>query len=351
VDALGREHVVAYRLDQRHQGRRGCADPVGQGRDVELDALAGISDALAGERQVQAVLRKQHVRQQAWTGTPARDRVRRRGRLGDRLAGPARVLLAHVLDHLPLAWHQFQRLGHVLAQLAQAAAAARAGQRYRVDHALAWQVVRQRTAGGLAPLEGLHRYRLDCDLGRRLGLALAFFQLDQLQLELIQQRAALRRLAEPLVPQLRYGVLQLLDLQRPLVRLRFRRPARRPLGQQHRLQRLDVFGKWVIGRRGHIAIVGTTACLATATLYDRLRYEGFIAGSGKDGFRANVRSAIKRTRNKFRACDSTFNEIENYNGFGYCWRKPSGEAAVIQPAAIAASVPERKRQPGSSAES
>jgi two-component system response regulator ChvI len=59
------------------------------------------------------------------------------------------------------------------------------------------------------------------------------------------------------------------------------------------------------------------------TVYDRLRYEGFIAGTGEDGFRANVRSAIKRIRNKFRACDPAFDEIENYTGFGYCWRKPS----------------------------
>ena len=58
-------------------------------------------------------------------------------------------------------------------------------------------------------------------------------------------------------------------------------------------------------------------------VYDRLRYEGFIAGTGEDGFRANVRSAIKRIRNKFRACDPAFDEIENYTGFGYCWRKPS----------------------------
>jgi two-component system response regulator ChvI len=57
-------------------------------------------------------------------------------------------------------------------------------------------------------------------------------------------------------------------------------------------------------------------------VYDRLRFQGFIAGSGTDGFRANVRSAIKRIRNKFRACDPTFDEIENYTGFGYCWRKP-----------------------------
>ena len=57
-------------------------------------------------------------------------------------------------------------------------------------------------------------------------------------------------------------------------------------------------------------------------IYDRLHYEGFIAGDGADGYRANVRSAIKRIRNKFRSFDPTFDEIENYNGFGYCWKKP-----------------------------
>ena len=58
-------------------------------------------------------------------------------------------------------------------------------------------------------------------------------------------------------------------------------------------------------------------------VYDRLRHEGFIAGYGADGYRANVRSAIKRIRNKFRASDPTFAEIENYTGFGYCWKKPA----------------------------
>jgi len=56
-------------------------------------------------------------------------------------------------------------------------------------------------------------------------------------------------------------------------------------------------------------------------IYDRLRHEGFIAGYGADGYRANVRSAIKRIRNKFRALDPTFDKIENYTGFGYCWKK------------------------------
>jgi two-component system response regulator ChvI len=57
-------------------------------------------------------------------------------------------------------------------------------------------------------------------------------------------------------------------------------------------------------------------------IYDRLHYEGFIAGTGDDGYRANVRTAIKRIRNKFRSCAPAFDEIENYTGFGYCWRKP-----------------------------
>jgi hypothetical protein len=57
-------------------------------------------------------------------------------------------------------------------------------------------------------------------------------------------------------------------------------------------------------------------------VYDRLRHEGFIAGCGVDGYRANVRSAIRRIRNKFRALDPTFDKIENSTGFGYCWKKP-----------------------------
>jgi two-component system response regulator ChvI len=57
-------------------------------------------------------------------------------------------------------------------------------------------------------------------------------------------------------------------------------------------------------------------------IYDRLHHQGFLAGSGNDGYRANVRSAIKRIRNKFRECDPAFVEIENYTAFGYCWKKP-----------------------------
>jgi len=82
----------------------------------------------------------------------------------------------------------------------------------------------QRPAGGLATRKRLHGGRLR--LGRRLGLRLIFLELEQLQLELIQQRTALRRLAEPLVPHFAMVCFSFSICSAPLVRLRFRRPAR-----------------------------------------------------------------------------------------------------------------------------
>ena len=55
-------------------------------------------------------------------------------------------------------------------------------------------------------------------------------------------------------------------------------------------------------------------------LYDRMHYAGFIAGCGDDGYRVNVRSAMKRIRNKFRVYAPGFAEIENHPGLGYRWR-------------------------------
>ncbi len=56
------------------------------------------------------------------------------------------------------------------------------------------------------------------------------------------------------------------------------------------------------------------------SIYDCVHHAGFVAGSGEEGFRTNVRSSIKRIRNKFRAFDARFSEIENYAAFGYRWR-------------------------------
>ena len=204
MDALGGEDMGPDHIDQRHQRCRRGAHPVGQRRDVEIDAFARIDGALAVERQVQAVLGEQDMGEQLRPGAPARDRVRGRRRLGDRLAGPAGELLAHVLDHLPLPRNELQRLGHVLADLAQpAVAAARAGRGRRIDDALARQMLGQRPARRLAPLERRHRDLLGCrQLRRGLGLRRILFQVGELKLKLIEQRATLRGLPELLVPQL-----------------------------------------------------------------------------------------------------------------------------------------------------
>ena len=55
-------------------------------------------------------------------------------------------------------------------------------------------------------------------------------------------------------------------------------------------------------------------------IYDLVHGQGFVAGIGEQGYRANVRAFIKRIRSKFRDVDRGFDRIENYPGFGYRWR-------------------------------
>jgi two-component system response regulator ChvI len=62
-------------------------------------------------------------------------------------------------------------------------------------------------------------------------------------------------------------------------------------------------------------------------IYDCVHHAGFIAGSGEDGFRTNVRSSMKRIRTKFRSLDADFSEIENFPAFGYRWRSAASAAA------------------------
>jgi len=54
-------------------------------------------------------------------------------------------------------------------------------------------------------------------------------------------------------------------------------------------------------------------------LYDLVHGKDFLAGSGADGYRANVRTFIKRIRKKFRDVDQEFDQVRNYAGFGYQW--------------------------------
>ena len=63
--------------------------------------------------------------------------------------------------------------------------------------------------------------------------------------------------------------------------------------------------------------------ISSRALYDCLHHKDFLAGSGDNGYRANVRTLIKRIRKSFRILDPTFDQIETYNGFGYRWKELS----------------------------
>jgi two-component system, OmpR family, response regulator ChvI len=54
-------------------------------------------------------------------------------------------------------------------------------------------------------------------------------------------------------------------------------------------------------------------------IYDLVHGKNFAAGYGIEGYRANVRTFIKRIRKKFRDVDPDFEHIDNYAGFGYRW--------------------------------
>jgi two-component system response regulator ChvI len=64
------------------------------------------------------------------------------------------------------------------------------------------------------------------------------------------------------------------------------------------------------------------------TLSDGLRKPGRPTRLADNDSSTNIRSAMKRTRNKFRLVDPGFSEIESFNAFGYRWRSPPAEEVV-----------------------
>jgi hypothetical protein len=130
---------------------------IGQGRDVEVDAFAGVGFALPVQRLMFAILCVKDHRQEARPDVTARDDVEGRRRLGDLLARPAGKLLAHSLDHLPLPRHNLQSFGDRLAELGQLAAAAWAGGRTGDHHPLARQIRRKRRAHRFSAVERADR--------------------------------------------------------------------------------------------------------------------------------------------------------------------------------------------------
>lgn len=77
----------------------------------------------------------------------------------------------------------------------------------------------------------------------------------------------------------------------------------------------------------HLLVSQAGDFVSYRALYDCVHRPGFHAGDGAEGYRTNVRSSIKRIRNKFRALDPEFSEIENFAAFGYRWR--SGPADPV----------------------
>ena len=152
-----------------------------------------------------AELLEQDHRQQIRPGEAAWRHVERRRRLGDRLAGPARELLTHGLDHLPLPRNHLQRLGDVFAKLRQPVrAAASAVGRRRDHHALARQMFGEWFAGRPLALERLDGLRSRRHLlGRQFIHGGGCFQLFELKLHLLQQACrAFRTGTIKLAPQL-----------------------------------------------------------------------------------------------------------------------------------------------------
>jgi two-component system response regulator ChvI len=66
-------------------------------------------------------------------------------------------------------------------------------------------------------------------------------------------------------------------------------------------------------------------------IYDVVHRHGFIAGNGIDGYRANVRTLIKRIRQNFRDIDGNFDAIRNLSSLGYRWQEGTAEAAALPP--------------------
>lgn len=77
VDAFGGEYVPADPLGERAQHGRTGADMIGQSRDVEVNAFAGLGFALPVQRLMLAELGIEDHRQQARPDMAARDDVER----------------------------------------------------------------------------------------------------------------------------------------------------------------------------------------------------------------------------------------------------------------------------------
>jgi two-component system, OmpR family, response regulator ChvI len=183
---------------------------------------------------------------------------------------------------------------------------------------------------GIDGLEVLRRMR-----ERGLGMPVIFLTVLSDQ---IYEEAALRRGAVDFIEKSRSLSIILQRLR--LITEGNKRPTASEISEEQpavfrrgRLElRLDIHRAFYDGRRVDLTltefnIVRLLAAVRDADvsyrqIYDLVRGKNFVAGYGEDGYRVNVRSFIKRIRQKFREVDETFTCIGNYPGFGYRWVDP-----------------------------
>ena len=219
-------------LMHRPQQPGGAADPVGQGRAIEIDALPGIDLGLAIERQVIGIFGDQNLGHRRLGRQSALDQPRRRGRLHHHLlAGPAGILGPADDQHAQLRRDDVEPLAAILADPVQCVAAARTAVILDVDHHLDARQMRRQRSAVHAALGGTLG-----SLGRdgcfAFGLAACRGLLDVFEPK--QQLIFRQRLGPPAEAM----ALQLLDdLFQPL--------GARTLRQQHRLQRAGIIRKRV----------------------------------------------------------------------------------------------------------
>ena len=129
---------------QRLQPPNGSADPVGERRTIQLNAVPGEDLALPVKRKVIAVFGDQDMSEKTGTGEALGDRTLRGGRLMNGPAGPAAIARPADTDDTKPRGHMIEHLADRLADHMQFAAAAGARLMLEIEpHVLAGQMRRQ----------------------------------------------------------------------------------------------------------------------------------------------------------------------------------------------------------------
>ena len=216
----------------------GPADPVSQGRAIQLDPLAGVDLALAVERQVVGVFADQDVGHQGLCRQPALDQPRGCCGLDHRaLAGTAAIFGAAGDDHLELGRDDVKALRDVLADPVQRAATAGTDLLGRLDHDLfARQVLGQRAAID-TPLLAARRFQ------RRVGLLVLHLGFGERLLDVLEGQLELIGIGRLLGAAPEQGPLQLLDDRPQLLVVPGQLGRARAFGQEQSLERRHVIGQ------------------------------------------------------------------------------------------------------------